>query len=76
MIDDKYIGLIIAISGNVFIGSSFIFTKKVCLTSCRDFSSVCLRISSPRVSYMPEMQAMGQPRINSRTSGVRYGGRA
>ena len=29
MIDDKYIGLIIALSGSVCIGSSFIFTKKV-----------------------------------------------
>ena len=29
MIDDKYIGLIIAVSGNSCIGSSFIFTKMV-----------------------------------------------
>lgn len=29
MVEDKYIGLAIAIAGNVGIGSSFIFTKKV-----------------------------------------------
>ncbi len=29
MLEDKYIGLAIAIAGNVGIGSSFIFTKKV-----------------------------------------------
>ena len=29
MIEDKYIGIIIAITGSVGIGSSFIFTKKV-----------------------------------------------
>ncbi len=29
MLEDKYIGLIIALSGSVGIGSSFILTKKV-----------------------------------------------
>ena len=29
MLEDKYIGLAIAVAGNVGIGNSFIFTKKV-----------------------------------------------
>ena len=30
MLDDKYIGLALAVSGTVAIGSSFIITKKAC----------------------------------------------
>lgn len=34
MVDDKYIGLALAVSGSIAIGTSFIITKKVCLLSC------------------------------------------
>jgi magnesium transporter len=37
MVEDKYVGLALAVSGTVAIGSSFIITKKVCYISfcCR-----------------------------------------
>lgn len=33
MLDDKYIGLALAVSGNIAIGTSFIITKKVCVVA-------------------------------------------
>lgn len=38
MVEDKYVGLALAVSGTVAIGSSFIITKKV-----RDILSFCCR---------------------------------
>ena len=38
MVEDKYVGLALAVSGTVAIGSSFIITKKV-----RDILSFCRR---------------------------------
>lgn len=32
MLEDKYIGLVLAFSGSLAIGTSFIITKKVCST--------------------------------------------
>jgi hypothetical protein len=54
MVDDKYVGLALAVSGTVAIGSSFIITKKV-----RDIllsSDVRLHLPSRRASMKQERE--------------------
>jgi hypothetical protein len=43
--EDKYIGLIVALSGSVLIGSSFIITKKVsCMLAMISIQSALTRL--------------------------------
>lgn len=84
MVDDKYIGLALAISGSLAIGMSFIITKKVCPFSvsfrpgtnqCFSFSFVarspCNRVSTMLLSAT--RTALRRQTI-SRISGIQSGG--
>ena len=44
MVEDKYIGLALAVSGSVAIGTSFIITKKVSSTSTSLLYNLLLRL--------------------------------
>jgi hypothetical protein len=54
MVEDKYVGLALAVSGTVAIGSSFIITKKV---HARPFAVVRpAYLPLPRASMKPETE--------------------
>lgn len=54
MVDDKYVGLALAVSGTVAIGSSFIITKKV--RNILLSSGIRLHLASRRASMKQERE--------------------
>jgi hypothetical protein len=75
MVDDKYIGLMLAVGGSVGIGTSFIVTKKVECFNRRLLHCESQRWLS-RVSMQLEKQQhkMNLPLTICRICGIQYGG--
>ena len=48
MVEDKYVGLALAVSGTVAIGSSFIITKKVPVASLQSYDLFTIHHSGPQ----------------------------
>jgi hypothetical protein len=76
MLEDKYIGLALAVSGTVAIGSSFIITKKACLVY--SLLLVGRPLTKPRVLMMQQTEGahIRKHPMTTHTSETLYGGRA
>jgi hypothetical protein len=76
MLEDKYIGLALAVSGTVAIGSSFIITKKAGLIYSP--LPVGRPLTKPRVLMMQQIEGAHTRKhpMTTHTSGTLYGGRA
>jgi hypothetical protein len=74
MVEDKYVGLALAVSGTVAIGSSFIITKKVPVASLQSYE---LFYHPPlRASMKQEREGIRilKHRMTTLTSKIRFGG--
>lgn len=74
MVEDKYVGLALAVSGTVAIGSSFIITKKVPVASLQSYEH--FYHPPHRVSMKQEKEGIRtlRHRMTTLISKIRFGG--